>query len=363
MTYGGLNILAMTCNLRHFLILSVVSLVCDCTSFQYHDFKHRYVFDTQLSLSATPDQLRVLTMRGEIEEQLMTQKQSPLVHKPGQYFETLRRDGVVRIDNVVTQNTARDLRDYVVDLERRSLESVMSGEVPFVERFANVLVNTKRCDLKIPLGPAPVLKAMEEILHSPVRHTIEKLLGTDCTLYELSCLISHPGSQRQNVHPDHPCIVENDYRDDTTEPLLLTCFVSLQDIEPDMGPTVWIPGTHNARAHDRFQRIRVEDVLDSESPKDQLLRSTPSVVGLLPLGSCAVFDSRLLHCGTANTSPADLKKSRVLFYLSFKHPKIGYPGNEGSIGYGLKDASLPLRDLSQCILNNGIQTRQLYQNP
>ena len=348
-----------------FILLSVVSLVCDCTSFQNHaGFEYRYLFDTQLSLSATQDQVRVLTLRGEIEEQLMANKQSALVLKAGQYSEILRHDGVVRIDNVVTESTARDLRDYIVDLERRSLESVLAGDVPFAERFANVLVNTQRCDLKIPLGPAPVLKAVEEILNSPVRHTIETILGTDCTLYELSCLISHPGSQRQNVHPDHPCNIENDDRDDATDPLLLTCFVALQDVDPDMGPTVWIPGTHNARAHDRFQRIRVEDVLDSESPKDQLLRSSPSVVGLLPRGSCALFDSRLLHCGTANrSSSADWKNSRALFYLSFKHPKVGYPGNEGSIGYGLKDAALQLGELSQLIRGDGIQTRQLYQHP
>jgi hypothetical protein len=344
------------------LFILTCLLVGNCAAFQQHIFKSSCDVGLLSALSATPDQLQVLTRRGEIEEKLMAQNQFPLVHKSGDATETLRKDGVVRIDNVLSDSTVNRLRDYLVDLQTRSLQAVQAGEVPFSERFANVMVNTERRDLKIPLGPTPVLDALEEILGSPVGRAMEALLGKDCTLYELSCLISNSGSQRQNVHPDHPCTIENDGRDSDGDPLLLTCFVALQDVCPDMGPTVWIPGTHNPKAHDRFQRIRVEDVMDSESPKDNLLRTTPSVVGLLPKGSCAIFDSRLLHCGTANSSE---KKTRALFYVSFKHPKVGYPGNEGSIGYGLDTASLQLGKLCHELQDRSqsARLRHLYQNP
>ena len=297
------------------------------------------------------------------------QSQSPLVQKAKDFCETLRNDGVVRIDNVLSQEAANSLRDYVLDLEKRSTKAVETGTVAFSERFANVLIHTNRCDLKIPLGPSPVMSAMKELLESPILRTISSALdsGTGtCTLYELSCLISHPGSQRQNVHPDHPFVIapEDDGRNDPhNNPLALTCFVALQNITPSMGPTLWIPGTHNCpNIHDRFQRIQVEDVLDSsESPKDQLLRQMPFVLGTLSQGSCAIFDSRVLHCGTANSavldqrqatrSPGDLggtlqnQAVRAVFYMTLKHPKVGFPGNEGSIGYGLEHQSLELRQL------------------
>ncbi|KAI2502577.1 phytanoyl-CoA dioxygenase [Fragilaria crotonensis] len=395
------------------LILSSFVLMCECASFQFHSFDlvQNVRRRSRCRIGALsenfndyqrpvrPDQQHILTLRGEIEEKLMAKNLSPLEVKLGDFCDTLRNDGVVRIDNVLSENTANCLRDYVLDLERRSTTDVEKGEVRFSERFANVLLNKSRCDLKIPLGPSPVMNALKELLQSPVRHTIATVLakGTEsCTLYELSCLISRPGSQRQNVHPDHPFVIpkENDGRDNTSlEPLALTCFVALQDITPDMGPTIWIPGTHNRQeAHDRFQRRRVEDLYCEFglSPKDQLLRDAPTVaVGLLPIGSCAIFDSRILHCGTANRqvpvataasttglgfvetgaeeeSGLRSKSIRALFYVTFKHPNVGFPGNEGSIGYGLEDSSLQLGELCRtCEQHTGSDERRhhLYRHP
>jgi ectoine hydroxylase-related dioxygenase (phytanoyl-CoA dioxygenase family) len=65
------------------------------------------------------------------------------------------------------------------------------------------------------------------------------------------------------------------------------------------------------------------------------------VLGTLSKGSCAIFDSRCLHCGTANRSD----QSRALFYFSFKSPKVGHPGNPGSIRKGLGTAQVTLKAL------------------
>ena len=184
----------------------------------------------------------------------------------------------------------------------------------------------------------------------------------------------------------------------------MTCFIALQTVHPDTGPTIWIPGTHACgEAHDRFQRRRVEDCYDGQglSPKDQLLRDAPSVVGLLPRGSCAIFDSRILHCGTANVKDVAVtttittnahatcipgstmvgdsvdngcmqdsdhanSPARALFYVTFKYPKVGFPGNEGSIGYGLEKASLQLGDVCRiCEHHTGSDKtwKHLYRHP
>jgi ectoine hydroxylase-related dioxygenase (phytanoyl-CoA dioxygenase family) len=70
------------------------------------------------------------------------------------------------------------------------------------------------------------------------------LLGKDAILYELSCMMRDPNSQRQVVHPDTP---------HKEEAVLYTCFVALQDISIDMGPTTWLPRTHTQEMHERFQ--------------------------------------------------------------------------------------------------------------
>ncbi|VEU39304.1 unnamed protein product [Pseudo-nitzschia multistriata] len=236
------------------------------------------------------------------------------------HAKELRKSGVVRIDDIFPSDTADELREYVVGLRERSEEQVRNGEVKPIARFADVLLKENRCDLTIPLEDDVVVDALLHVFQkTPVGKMMSSMLGKQAALYELSCLISDTGSNRQVVHPDTPCKPDQDA-------VLYTCFIALQDIDLTMGPTTWLPNTHTPSAHELFQ----DDYVGSsggESSKDKLLRTTPSVLGLLPKGSCAIFDSRLLHCGGANTSDT----SRALFYFSFKNSKIGYPGNPGSI--------------------------------
>jgi len=269
----------------------------------------RSVRQSPLMMSSTPmdecstlqKQEQKLLQRGCVEAALMAHLESPiLVQEDTSHAETLRQQGVVRIDQVIPDHVADTMHAYVYDLLSRSQEAISRGHLfDPTDRFAPVLLHSQRCDLKLPLGPPQVQSALTELLlHSPVRQTLETLVGTNAILYELSCLISDPGSQRQNVHPDHPCLSF----DNSNSPQVVTCFVALQDIDMTMGPTIWLPRTHHPSVHERFQSLRVECLLDSpESPKDRLLRTTPSVVGVMPKGSCVMFDSRILHCGSANS--------------------------------------------------------------
>jgi ectoine hydroxylase-related dioxygenase (phytanoyl-CoA dioxygenase family) len=291
------------------------------------------------------EQENILVGRGELEGTLMADTHTPIAasvvkgagssggfggggKSPKQQLKTqakahaavLRRDGVVRIDNVLPADQADQVRKFAYDLRQLSEEEVSRGEVTAKQRFANVLLKENRCDLTIPLGSKVIADALSSLLlDSAVGQTMQILLGPDAVLYELSCMMSDPGSQRQVVHPDTPC------SNDIDDPVLYTCFVALQDVQLDMGPTTWLPGTHTVDNHRLFRDESTPD--GQESNKDKLLRTQPSVLGLLPKGSCGVFDSRLLHCGGANTS----QTSRAIFYFSFKNHKIGNPGNPGSI--------------------------------
>lgn len=89
------------------------------------------------------------------------------------------------------------------------------------------------------------------------------------------------------------------------------------------------PETHDSQEiHTQFQND-VKSSGDDYSPKDQLFLSKPTVLGTLSKGSCAIFDSRLLHAGGANTS--NTKKSRALLYCTFQNPNVTNVGNPGSI--------------------------------
>jgi len=252
------------------------------------------------------------------------------------HAKVLKREGVLRIDNVLTMDTADAVRDYLYNLRYQSEQEVKEGLIQPIQRFADVLLKQNRYDLTIPLGDEIVTKALEESLcKSPVGATISSIFGDGAILHEFSCLMSDPGSQRQVIHPDTPYT-------DGRGPVLYTCFIALQDVTLDMGPTVWLPRTHNEESHKAFKDSMASEG-GGDSPKDDLIKTKPAVLGTLNKGSCAIFDSRLLHCGSANRS--ENGASRALFYFSFKNPEVGYPGNPASIRRELGDANVSLGSL------------------
>ena len=308
------------------------------------------------------EQEKLLINRGEIEGKLMANTFKPLetnvVKGAGSgggfgaksgagtaqlktqakaHAKTFRNEGVVRIDGVLSDKNADALRSYLYEMRQESEDLVREGKIRPIDRFADVLLKKNRCDMPVPLGTELVAEALNEVLvKSSIGNLVKSVLGDKAVLYELSCLMSDPGSQRQVVHPDNP------YIEGQTDPTLCTCFIALQDITLEMGPTTWIPRTHTKEMHEQFQDESESSSSEEESGKDRLLRTQPSVIGILPKGSCGFYDSRLLHCGGANQSD----QSRALFYFSFKNPKIGYPGNPGSIRKELASQSLTLKDIT-----------------
>ena len=181
---------------------------------------------------------------------------------------------------------ARDAAD-----ERRGRG--MGGIYPS-ESFGNVYCKKNRWDLKLAYD-APVRAALRECVAS-MGEALTAVCGADAKLVELAALVSDPGSTRQPVHPDTA------YRRD---PSVFTCFVALQDVERDMGPTLFIPGTNNAQAHVEFREGN-----EREGP----VFRRPYELGVISRGDATLFDSRTLHCGTEN----DSSRRRVLFYFSFQ---------------------------------------------
>jgi hypothetical protein len=190
----------------------------------------------------------------------------------------LRKSGVVRIDGVLSEATADALREFV-DAEREAASAeVAAGGRKLESRFADLVLLENRCDLLLPLHGPPVA-ALDELLGegSVLGELLEEVVGREGRFNEHACLISEPGSKRQPIHPDTPY---------TPVPPLYACFVALQDVLPDMGPTVYLPGTHTAEEHTAFYGGDLERGRDLTGQRtnpvpEEYLRSKPVKLGLL----------------------------------------------------------------------------------
>lgn len=297
------------------------------------------------------DRMDALTQRGEFEASLMQastgvlgeaiqkkkkmKEQKKKAPSAAMAARTLGQDGVVKLNGILSSNTASRLRNDILERRDAALVALQGDDGDGVgddwrKYFADVLLKGnqgQRCDLLLPLAHNLMLQtALHELLVSSnllYNTLVNALGGDDITLYELSSLISEPGSPRQPVHPDNP---HQEF------PPLLTVFVALQDITPAMGPTNFIPRSHTAEAHAVYNDNDI-------TLRDDLLRNSHSVVALLQCGDASLFDSRTLHCGGAN----DIEEgaTRVLVYMSFRNPRATEQiGNVGSLMPDIKQMTL-----------------------
>jgi ectoine hydroxylase-related dioxygenase (phytanoyl-CoA dioxygenase family) len=105
------------------------------------------------------------------------------------------------------------------------------------------------------------------------------------------------------MHADTIVLPCPQYPQASMEPLF-TFFIALQDVDDDMGHTVFLPRTHTPDAHLLWNK--------PQKQKEAFISVHKAAQSKLRLGDCAAFDSRILHCGSANTSA----KRRVLFYFT-----------------------------------------------
>ena len=236
--------------------------------------------------------------------------------------KVLKKDGVVRIDGVLSKESCAELRDWVLkeaDLRRAEVDA---GDASISDHFSDVLLRKNRCDLR--LAFTPLVKSCVVSITDPftdLGYLLQKTLGPTSLLQELASMISYPSSSRQTAHPDTP------YNKDIP---LLTVFVALQDVDISMGPTTFLPGTNTNAKHSKFQ-----------SDHDTFLKNSQSVCAELKAGDCSCFDSRTIHLGGANVS----ELTRAMFYVSFKNPEFVAVGNPPSIKPEL-EGKLTLEDCS-----------------
>ena len=258
---------------------------------------------------------------------------SPLQRLASEQAKIVHREGVIRIDNVLSPDLSDKLRDYV--LEQQSVAAIETEkDLKLSKAFYGVENQRKsRCDLQLSLlqggfsadGGGDVSNidthvladALQELLgeDGTLRSLYENLVTLDGEFYELATVITNPGSLRQQVHPDLP------HKKDSP---LYVIFLALQDVNEFMGPTTFLLRTHTAKENAIFS---------DQSQKDEQLATANARLATLKKGDAVLFDARILHCGSAND--AEKGSDRALFNFSFRNPKVkGYLGYAGSIRPG-----------------------------
>jgi ectoine hydroxylase-related dioxygenase (phytanoyl-CoA dioxygenase family) len=210
----------------------------------------------------------------------------------------MKKNGVVRIDNVLTEEMTASLLSLVMHELEVAKADVAKG-VDQSKRFSNLLSSENRWDLKLPWSPT-LADAYRRIVRPgmPLGDLLTNLASNNGSVHELAAFVSMPGACRQVLHADTLW---------SATPSVYTCTVALQDVTPAMGPTVFLPATQSRAAHRRF---------DAAASRRALIAAAPHALSTLAAGDAAVYDSRVLHCGGANRSA----RPRVLLYLSLLDP-------------------------------------------
>jgi len=228
----------------------------------------------------------------------------------------LLKDGCVSLRDALSKETANSLAKYVSAEKFRTEAAVADGSAVYDELFGAVNNRRHRSDMFLPFDEPIVQRALLEVTSNlrPILDELEGMLESGI-LHELSSFISDPGSPNQCVHCDTPFLSD-------VEPLY-TFFVALQDVDDNMGHTTYLPGTHNQAAHRIFN--------GPQRQKDDLIASSKAVRSNLKIGDVVIFDSRVLHCGGANTSEGT---RRILFYFTFTAGNVEANNPNPSRGMG-----------------------------
>jgi hypothetical protein len=227
--------------------------------------------------------------------------------------KVLKDDGVVRINNVLSSVLASSCLDKI----QKILE--MGGHVNDLDTktsgFGNVYSRENRYDMYLRnegVFKDAMLSLLEEgsILGSLFDILFDGLPGV---FHEFSALISDPGSACQPIHPDTTF---------TETAQLFTCFIALQDITQEMGPTTFLTRTHTKSCHESHQA--------TEESRFEFLASCEYRQSLLGRGDVAIMDSRTMHYGGANISDGHgfTSGQRVLMYFTVRNPLYSETGME-----------------------------------
>lgn len=233
----------------------------------------------------------------------------------------LTTDGVILLRRLCSEEFVTQVLD--VALERVSqIRTALGGREIGIGSAAGYeeIVQRSPGRWDVPISPQQFGLAEQQLPWWPLVATV---LGDDAEHSFSGVVFSEPDSPAQYWHIDSP-------HESTSHlpPHALNVLVALQDVPIHMGPTEFASGSHILTNH-RSNPSLVRDELiyqHAHTSPHWLVQGTTdkvpeSYVHALELGSCLLFDDRLLHRGLANRSD----RTRHVAYFSYR--RKGYAEN------------------------------------
>ena len=252
-----------------------------------------------MGLGAAPDETLQRLPNGDPVRQLAAIEELTAT-QPGLACGVLARDGVVRLDGCLSAQLCAACA-ATVDMQLAvARKAGLDGYGDGGQGFGNVDSPTHRWDMLVDAKP-PFDDSLRYLLgDGPLHLLFDQLFGgLDAPFHELACLVSDAGAESQRVHPDTVA------RGAAGCPLYTTV-VALTDVDPSMGCTHFIRGSHTEEAHHRLRHGR-----------DAFLSGAEYSRASLRCGDVVVMDSRVCHLGDANES-----RRRSLFYFTLMNPEF-----------------------------------------
>ena len=281
--------------------------------------------------------------------------QAPFSCGTAAQLASFHRDGFVLIRS---KNVADPIKTFAAQ-NTHILAHFATLQATFSYRFWRFwnAVQTATLRHSIPLPLSPIVLASLNCIIGPIRPFLDSIfVGTDARLVELSSVISFPGSLRQSTHYDISGM---------EAALIVSGFVALEEVKLESGPTCVFPNSHRFDFHRhlksqqplaypsssnsaydlardgnvdaQFLQSQSSDELHNlpcnstdsatagtDADASSLVNQDPEaapVYALLSPGDVLLFDAKIFHFGSANTSLLP----RAL--LSFSFQKRDADGN------------------------------------
>jgi ectoine hydroxylase-related dioxygenase (phytanoyl-CoA dioxygenase family) len=233
------------------------------------------------------------------------------------------RHGAAVVRNVLSKDTARELREFILR-ENHRVES------------AHVMSNEHRYHVMPDHSHPTIQQAFQEIAsHMVLRPLIDSLLGPRSSLVAFSAITNEYGAENQEWHYDTATSHANYPRYFVPE---YTLAIPLQDTTEGMGPTGICPGTSKCSWPD-FDYSKLEEYFEQNVETDewdgfdQWLRNNlpcPMTVAV-DAGDAMLYNADVFHRGTAHTDPS--APERVVVFLTFAGSRQG-PNDHRSLPFG-----------------------------
>ena len=231
------------------------------------------------------------------------------------------------ISTALVNKSKDDILSYFNSIERK-------WSYRFWRHFNHVNSQKRRHSIELPSNITSVQTLLQLSIGS-IRNLLESQLCQNSPLVEMSAVISKPGSNDQSIHSDISCDINSD---------LISCFVAMQKIRLENGPTYLYSESHTNDFHKYRDSIvpkspqststyyNNDGSLDEEEQqprsnddellnididlrkKNEMINTSNPVAATLDIGDILIFNAKIFHFGSANISTVD----RLLMSFSFQ---------------------------------------------